>query len=287
MANVNVISRLVGLKLRIKQKTKPKTIERNQNDLVLSWDNFFECDTNTDKFILQIKNNIKEWVTIYWGPKTRFRVENLEPCNCYDFRLKLQSDTTNDWYQFRGATSEGPYLVMHMSRAIKLGNSTAVRKIIQTCPHLLETENKEHKTPLIQAIENWDLQMVHFLHSLGVNVNKRLFYSKRTPLMVAISKGYLQIAQFLINKRADIHCVDINGLNILHYAVDSNNIDNVIFVLKSGVNINLQDRSGWTPLMRAVILQSSEEIINMLLENGAEVNIHDNNGFTYEKLRNL
>lgn len=36
-----------------------------------------------------------------------------------------------------------------------------------------------------------------------------------------------------------------------------------------------------------VILQSSEEIINMLLENGAEVNIHDNNGFTYEKLRNL
>lgn len=150
MANVNVISRLVGLKLRIKQKTKPKTIERNQNDLVLSWDNFFECDTNTEKFILQIKNNIKEWVTIYWyfldhylyllcymcynfrGPKTRFRVENLEPCNCYDFRLKLQSDTTNNWYQFRGATSEGPYLVMHMSRAIKLGNSTAVRKIIQT-----------------------------------------------------------------------------------------------------------------------------------------------------------
>ncbi|KAJ8978030.1 hypothetical protein NQ317_013558 [Molorchus minor] len=159
----------------------------------------------------------------------------------------------SDWTYFKAATADdGPYsLAMHMSRAVKLGKTSIIRKIAHVRPHLLETENKENKTPLIQAVESGDPQIVQLLIILGANINNPLQYNKRTALMVAVYRNRLQIASTLIEKGADIHATDVNGLNVLHYAVDSNHIDNVKFALQAGICVNSRDNQGWTPLVRA------------------------------------
>lgn len=118
-------------------------------------------------------------------------------------------------------------------------------------PYLLNVENKENKTPIIQAIEKNDVIIVNLLITLGANVNTPLFYNKRTPLMISVYNGYLDIASLLIEKGANKNSKDINGLSVLHYAVDSNRSDAVKFCLEFVQDINQRDNNGWTPLLRA------------------------------------
>lgn len=102
----------------------------------------------------------------------------------------------------------------------------------------------------MQAIDNNDLGMVTFLLKLGAKVNTITMYTKRTPLMLAIFQGKLEIAQLLCDKGARLDLKDVNGLNILHYAVDSNLLQSVEFALKLSINVDEKDNNGWTPLMR-------------------------------------
>lgn len=102
----------------------------------------------------------------------------------------------------------------------------------------------------MQAIENDNLAVVAFLINMGANVNTATLYTIRTPLMLAIFKGKLQIAQLLCDKGAKVDLKDINGLNVLHYAVDSNLLSSVQFALKLISNVDEKDCSGLTPLMR-------------------------------------
>lgn len=118
-------------------------------------------------------------------------------------------------------------------------------------PLLLEVENKDFKTPLIQAVEKKDLSLVTLLITLGANVNNPSSYTKRSPLMVAVSSEALNIAAFLVDKGCNTKAQDVNGLNILHYAVDSNNIESVKFCLQQDIDVNKTDRNGWTPLHRS------------------------------------
>jgi hypothetical protein len=107
------------------------------------------------------------------------------------------------------------------------------------------------KTPLVQAIDKNDPALVNLLITLGANVNTASHYTRRTPLMAAVALGHLSVASLLMDKGCSVNATDINGLNVLHYAVDSNNLDSVEFVLKQGLHVDAQDSSGWTPLMRA------------------------------------
>ncbi|XP_066157126.1 fibronectin type 3 and ankyrin repeat domains 1 protein [Euwallacea fornicatus] len=261
----------------------PKTTKRNSNDLTLSWTETYAYINSANKrYRLEISDENKEWRAVYCGPKTEYKIDRLAPCTCYEFRLKLDGE---DWLNFKAATEDvGPYTsVMHLTRAVKLGKSSVIRKITHLRPDLLNAENKEHKTPIFQAIEAKDLQVLHLLITLGANVNKPLLHSLRTPLMFAIYKGELPAASLLLDKGARTSDTDINGLNIVHYAVDSNNLMNLEFALECHLDINTRDFNGWTPLARAVILNCSEEITEYLLAHGADTHLNDKMGFDYRK----
>lgn len=118
---------------------------------------------------------------------------------------------------------------------------------------LLETENKEGKTPLIQAIESGNLQMVTFLLNLGANANTATLITKRTPLMVALFNNNIQISNLLIDKGANLSARDCNCLTGLHHAVDSGIYENVELCLNHEFDVNARDNQGWTPLLRAGI----------------------------------
>nr|XP_966762.1 PREDICTED: fibronectin type 3 and ankyrin repeat domains 1 protein [Tribolium castaneum] len=261
---------------------KPVMINRGQNHVSFSWKDVKELSDLT--CVLQVLNELKEWAVVYWGPKNEVTVKDLAPCTCYDFRIKSES---SEWIQFKGATLDGPYVTMHLTRAIKIGKTPLIRKIAHSRPVLLEVENKYMKTPLVQAIEKNDPTLVNFLITLGANVNTPSFYTRKSPLAVAVSLGHLSVANLLIDKGCDTNTTDINGLTLLHHAVDSGNTESVKFALKIGSNVDAKDCNGWTPLMRAAILSCSDEIVDILLENGASRCLKDKNGFDFEKHKHL
>lgn len=115
----------------------------------------------------------------------------------------------------------------------------------------MEVENKDNKTPIIQAIEKNDIVILSLLITLGANVNTPLLYNKRTPLMIAVYSGHLESAAVLIEKGACKDAKDINGMNFLHYAVDSDRTEAVKFCLDFMEDVNQADSNGWTPLLRS------------------------------------
>ncbi|XP_044271132.1 fibronectin type 3 and ankyrin repeat domains 1 protein [Tribolium madens] len=258
---------------------KPVMINRGQNHVIFSWNDIKELNDFT--CVVQMLNELKEWVVIYWGPKNEVKVKDLAPCTCYDFRIKPES--SEKWTHFKGATLDSPYMTMHFTRAIKTGKTPLIRKIAHARPILLEVENKYMKTPLVQAIEKNDPTLVNFLITLGANINTPAFYTKKSPLAIAVSLGHLSVAHLLVDKGCDTNTTDINGLTLLHHAVDSDNIESVKFALKIGLCVDAKDCNGWTPLMRAAILSCSDEIVTILLENGASKSLKDKNGFDFAK----
>ncbi|KAL1490682.1 hypothetical protein ABEB36_013337 [Hypothenemus hampei] len=113
----------------------PKCLHRNLHDISISWEEIKEFGSYEDSskvYQLQINNEVKQWTTIYCGKNTLFKVDSLAPCRSYSFRIRIKSQES-DWVYFKAATVDpGPYTsVIHMTRAIKLGNTSNIRKIAQ------------------------------------------------------------------------------------------------------------------------------------------------------------
>ncbi len=65
----------------------------------------------------------------------------------------------------------------------------------------------------------------------------------------------------------------------LHQAIINGDVNEVKSILSSGVDINVKNRQGWTPLHTAVDKQQ-KDIVQLLLDKNANVNLTDNNGET-------
>ncbi|KAF2145702.1 uncharacterized protein K452DRAFT_324600 [Aplosporella prunicola CBS 121167] len=60
----------------------------------------------------------------------------------------------------------------------------------------------------------------------------------------------------------------------LHWAVAYNRVPIVsVLVQSKGFDVDAQDGSGWTPLMMAASLKESDELVDLLLSRGADVNM--------------
>lgn len=108
----------------------------------------------------------------------------------------------------------------------------------------------------------------------GADVNAQDKHGK-TTLMEAIIQKDKDTIKMLITAGADI------GKTYLHYVAKAWVRSTVITTLiKLGVDVNIKDENGNTPLMHAVWSNNKNiSIINALLDGGADVNIKDKNGW--------
>lgn len=88
-----------------------------------------------------------------------------------------------------------------------------------------------------------------------------------TPLYYAAERD-MAILQTLINAGADKNGLNGKNRTALHNAVLKNNVTNVRLLLDNGVNVNIEDIEGHTPIFYA---EKGSDIYNMLLESGARI----------------
>ena len=126
---------------------------------------------------------------------------------------------------------------------------------------------------------------------------------------IGIDDSNFNIVELLVNAKADVNAVNNYGWSPLFFAADNSNSDVVTFLVDNGANINLISDEGITPILIANDVESikilskttninkannagitpliafsgretSPEAINILLENGANVNAVDKDGET-------
>lgn len=151
--------------------------------------------------------------------------------------------------------------------------------------------------------------MVKLLIEHGANV-KVMAKNNKSALILAISSGFDKAAELLIQKDADINVVERYGQTALMYAATKGKIksfrypstkctqslalsrlspisflnqcsrqflfigfDNIIqMIIEKGANINVTDKNGNSALLLAAA-NGPENIVKQLIENGADINV--------------
>ncbi len=96
-------------------------------------------------------------------------------------------------------------------------------------------------------------------------------------LHLAAGNNNVEIVRMLIKTGVDVNVKDKSDQTPLHYAVGKNNREIAGLLIKAGADVNAGDRSGRTPLFFAIPYGSSsslyhKEMVALLLKNGADPN---------------
>ena len=102
----------------------------------------------------------------------------------------------------------------------------------------------------------------------------------RTPLVRACEKGFINSAELLLVRGADINVQTVRGSTSLLLAVDNNHTAVVKLLLdQENILIEKRNKDGLTPLINACF-QGHMNIIILLLKKRADVNAQENGGYS-------
>mmetsp|Transcript_2479 Transcript_2479/g.2295 ORF Transcript_2479/g.2295 Transcript_2479/m.2295 type:complete len:169 (+) Transcript_2479:82-588(+) len=89
----------------------------------------------------------------------------------------------------------------------------------------------------------------------------------------------MKLVKFLLRFSASTKTLTSQGMNIIHIAAQGDQMNMLVLFGSMGINFNLKDKKGSTPLHLAAN-QGCEVAMSVLLSWGAEVNVADDEGQT-------
>ncbi len=181
------------------------------------------------------------------------------------------------------ATDDG---IVPLHSAASYGR-TEIARILLEKGAKIDAKTDQGETPLSWALNPQSMGVAQLLIEKGAKVNQRS-ESNRTPLHNAALRGTVAIAELLLEHGADINAVDDFGWTPLTLAALAN-VDIIKFLIVKGAEVNpalCSDKvskccipNPTTPLHLAA-RQGYVDIAKALIDNGARVNVVDENGLT-------
>lgn len=92
----------------------------------------------------------------------------------------------------------------------------------------------------------------------------------------AVKENDVEKVRTLLMENAQFAKASIKEYPILHYAVCNENVEIIKMLLQHGANVNVQDRKGITPLMK----NKDKEVAGLLLNYGADKTLTNKSGLT-------
>lgn len=143
---------------------------------------------------------------------------------------------------------------------------------------------------LFLAADRGNKSIVKLLHGLGVSLRARAHSLMDTVFHVAVRKGHTGLVGVFAENGADIEAFNTKGKTALHVAVDNQRGEAIMLLLKHGADINSRIahahdfnstlQEGNTPLRQAAVEVGCVDIVELLLQNGADATIGNTWGET-------
>lgn len=131
-------------------------------------------------------------------------------------------------------------------------------------------------SPLHIASSKSDITEMKRLLTAGAKINVE-DAKGRTPLFIAAELGKTEAVRFLCQEKADVNAKeDEHGMFPLHVASWQGNEDIVGILLTNGAKVNVEEKFGKSPLHVA----SSREVVKLLIDSKIDVTKKDKKGLT-------
>lgn len=132
---------------------------------------------------------------------------------------------------------------------------------------------------MLFSIIDQDRKLLQALIDIGMDVNASN-EGGFTPLMFAAAYAYPETARFLIEQGADINAqAYVMDLNALHIAALKNPDPRMVEVfLDAGLPLESVIQNGDTPLQLAAVDNTNIEVVEALIDRGANINVYDEDG---------
>lgn len=149
----------------------------------------------------------------------------------------------------------------------------------------LDKEDEEGMTPFLRAVENQNLAVARVLQQAGCKVHACNHHG-RYALHMACFLYYYDIVKWLLSLRCSVNVLDTSFQTPLMLCVQQRQPPAKVFhmmktLLEVGAEVNYQDRQGDTVMLLALnnpVVKKPH--IELLLQYGADPNIHNRDGLT-------
>jgi Ankyrin repeats (3 copies)/Ankyrin repeats (many copies) len=253
-------------------------------------------DNRIEDKIVEKRSPLAEYAAEHWARHAQFedvasRIQGMEylfdPDKPYFSAWRqlhdIDSNSTDSvFYQFTSFSKSGENTPLYY--AALCGFSNLVEELIVKYPEHVNAFGGYYRTPAAAALAGRHFELAQVLHRNGSPLDMRGI-SGKSLLHAAVHQGDFEMVRVLLDYGLNVNIRDNLGSTPLNFALEyrSKNIDPrvVRFLLDHGADPNIlaQLQGGNTPLHRAS-RSGRIEIARLLVEHGANVEVQDDRGKT-------
>jgi ankyrin repeat protein len=148
----------------------------------------------------------------------------------------------------------------------------------------LPAVDRNGNTELHNASHDGKLKVVNDLIKMGADINTKN-HLDMTALEFASYKGHLEIVKVLVANDANVNNINALGFTAFMLSAQNGHLDICRMLIKAGAKVDVHDR-GTTPLHLASI-HGNTETVNLLIDEGANINARNHKGITALQLASL
>jgi ankyrin repeat protein len=167
----------------------------------------------------------------------------------------------------------------HLHDQLKCGrDKSAIRLLVEAGANVNTPSKPGKDPPIVGSLKDGCIDIAMMLleaHNVDVDQTGS---DEKAPLYIACDKRFLQVAERLIHKGANVNKSGWNGNTPLYMACGSRNDNRVVkLLLENGANVNQPNSAGDTPLHKACE-EDVKTTVDLLLRMGANVHQANANG---------
>ncbi len=133
---------------------------------------------------------------------------------------------------------------------------------------------------LFYAAIKGDVPQVRHLLDKGVNVDVKVSIDNSTASIMAAEKGHNEVVTLLLEKGADINTINVFGGTALHGALSGRDPVLAQLLIERGADVTTKHRGTNCTVLMAAAGGGYADVVSSMLEKGVDVNVEDRQGYT-------
>ena len=156
----------------------------------------------------------------------------------------------------------------------KFDLNAPILKLLLDAGANIDHKNGRDETALQDAIDDGDLDKAHALLQLGAAVDANVVIGEKTPLFEAIEREQTEIVEMLLTNGANIHHTVFDSKDgALYVAARYGTLETIELLIAAGMDPNAGNAHDWKPINNIDFRDAQKiEAIHLLVNAGADIN---------------